>query len=237
MKALLALLVPLQACSEQKAHNDHEEDDTALAHKFRGLKGGELLVDASFETKGLSFILRSSGIRFPGGEGQYSAGRGLAASYFGDEKNGERFSVPKRLRMLRYPPDAILNERWHYPREDERPLPFLSPPLIDTSVPVAARIPDEVLDRVRQSKGSLTLKLRLTPETLLIGWEVRLGKSYSFKKDKWGNAYATDEDTLPGGDFRERQVVDVLTNGKLQLLEKKGWYIDPKTKQRIETDY
>ncbi len=108
---------------------------------------------------------------------------------------------------------------------------------MDVIVPVATRIPDEVLDRIRKYKGSLKLKLRMTPETILVGWEIRNGKNYPWKKDEYGRSYATDEDIMIGGDFCEKQILFRMIDGKLQQIRRKGWQIDPKTGQKIEMDY
>jgi hypothetical protein len=102
----------------------------------------------------------------------------------------------------------------------------------DVTVPVASRIPDDVLDTARRFGGGLRLKLRLTPETILVGWDVRNYPDFQpGKRDQFGVLL-----TGPvvyhavGGDFREAEIV----NG---IAVRKGWYIDPKTGQKIETDF
>jgi hypothetical protein len=100
MKTILALFAPLQACSEQKKPSVpgvHTDEDDVLMHRFRGIRGGELFVDASFETKGMSFILRMSGVKFPGGAGQYGPGAGLAASFLAMKKVVNDFLYLKRF--------------------------------------------------------------------------------------------------------------------------------------------
>jgi hypothetical protein len=250
MKTILALFAPLQACAEknnQKLANSASTnsttvalsaEDAVLAHRFREIRGGALFVDATFETKGHVTLYRSSGFIFNGGFAQWSPQNNHLSSFFGDEKRGDRFSVPKTLRMVRYPPDAEYNKDWQDPDHVDTRRRFLGQPAVDTTVLVASRIPDEVPDRVRKYKGGLILKLRLTPETILVGWEVRDGKSYPYKYDKVGNAFIPEEDRAIGGDFCEAKPRLVLmSNGVIDMVHKKGWYIDPKTKQRIETDY
>ena len=139
--------------------------------------------------------------------------------------------------MLRYATDAVFNTNWNRENVNAQ-RPWLGPPAADVTVPVASRIPEAALDRVRQYKGSLTLKLRLMPETLLIGWEVRNGRGYPYKRDKAGNAWDTDEDRMVGGDFCEARPMNFPTkDGVIDTVHQKGWYVHPKTGQKIETDF
>jgi hypothetical protein len=84
----------------------------------------------------------------------------------------------------------------------------------DYTVPVAARYPDELLDAVRAGKGELRLKIRIHEAGPLIGWDMQTPTSTE----------------LAGGDFREAEIV----GGKVM---RKGWYVHPKTRERIETDF
>ena len=96
-------------------------------------------------------------------------------------------------------------------KQQMKPPAFSGVPISDVTVEVAARIPVEVLDEVRRRGGGLRLKTRLHPSRPLIGWDVY-------------------RDGFFGGDFREAHIF----NGQ---VIRKGWYIDPKTGQRIETDF
>ena len=211
------------------------DEDAALKFKFRGLRGGELRVDALVETN-TSVIYQPDGKLFAGLFGVYSPASSLRAGYSGDENDANAFSVPKTLRMVRYPNDAKSNIDWNGRNINEAGM-FLGAPVVDVTVPVASRIPIEALDRVRRYGGSLTLKLRMTPDTLLIGWEVKNGKGYPYKRDKNGDDINSWDDYMIGGDFCERQVRNVRVNGEYQLVETKGWYIDPKSGQKIELDF
>lgn len=233
MKAILAMLLPTAACSEQKGKGKPSDEDAALKHKFHGIEGGELVIDATYETKGKSIVIRGDGSYFPGGYGQYARGAGTVVGFFGDEKDGGKFPLPKVLRMLRYPEDATPNPRWLNPSENERPLPYFGDPTVDIKVLVAERIPEDLLaDLRRDPKGNLRLKLRLTPDTLLIGWDIQRRPGFDpNKKDKWGEiVYVGPVHSFAGGDFREAEIF----NGQ---VVRKGWYIDAKTKQRIETNF
>jgi hypothetical protein len=63
----------------------------------------------------------------------------------------------------------------------------------DYTIPVARRIPDEVLNDIRAHRGNLRLKFRLKPDGILFGWDIEraapLGDVSIFE--------------MPGGDFFE----------------------------------
>lgn len=61
----------------------------------------------------------------------------------------------------------------------------------DYTVPVAARIPDEVLRDIRAKGGALRLKFRLKPDGVLFGWDIERPGGGISKFD------------MPGGDFLE----------------------------------
>ncbi|MFZ6688621.1 hypothetical protein ACO0K0_12810 [Undibacterium sp. SXout11W] len=84
--------------------------------------------------------------------------------------------------------------------------------------PVAERIPEEVLNDIREHGGNLRLKFRVQSDGVLFGWDIeRAGRNLSVHSN-------------PGGDFKEAHI----SGGK---VVEKGWYIDKKTGQKIETDY
>jgi hypothetical protein len=100
-------------------------------------------------------------------------------------------------------------------------------------IPVAERIPDELLDDLRRDrKGSLRIKIRLHRDGVLLGWDIERRPGYDRKnRDIFGEAvYVAAEHSFYGGDFREAEII----NGKPVRM---GWYIHPKTGQRIETPY
>jgi hypothetical protein len=85
-------------------------------------------------------------------------------------------------------------------------------------VEVASRIPQEILQYASAEKGrAITLMFRLLDDDVLLGWYVReLGKF-----DDWFEPNYS-------GDFMPAK----WDNGKLVSM---GWYLDKKTRQRIET--
>ena len=202
--------------------------DRALAHKMRGLKGGGFRVDALADIHGLN-IYDERGRLFYSKALQSQTNRDFM-SYSGD------FGVPKSLRAV-----------WRIGKGSARSstnMPF-DPATIemtgndgfiggtiigDYTVPVAERIPQETMDEVRKSKSGLQLKIRIHPEGVLIGWDIGAGV---------GNAPDGTGAIHVGGDFREAtpyffydRRTQIVCEGML-----KGWYIDPKTGQRSETDF
>lgn len=230
-RVLLAVLavLPQWACSQQqtglmKPSTPLSAEDAALKHKFRGMRGGELRVDSTFETDSVVIINADTGLLFNIGKGVFGPGASSVSGY-GGNADGDRLVMPKYLRMMRYPDDAKFLSA-------HRPPYFEGAPLVDVTVPVAARIPPEALDDLRKHGGGLRLKLRIHPETLLVGWDIARRPGYDpAKKDQFGNSvYVPAEYSWVGGDFREA----IRFNGR---IVEKGWYINPKTGQRIETDF
>lgn len=93
----------------------------------------------------------------------------------------------------------------------------------DYTIPVAERIPDEVLESLRKDPGMLRIKLRLHPNGVYFGWDIERRPGY-----KPGYSVSAVHD-MPGGDFQEARIF----NG---AVVRKGWYID-KNGQKIETEY
>ena len=236
-KSLIVLTtLPLWGCAVGTQQSSERfglsAEDEALRHKFRGIsKGGELYINATYPTNMRQVVYQPNGKLFGPALGSYGPGGASRSAYFGDEKYG--LPIPKYLRYQRFSaaiPKKLPGHYWHEQG-------YEGPPEVDVIVPVATRIPDEVLDRIRKYKGSLKLKLRMTPETILVGWQVRNGKNYPYKRDEIGNRLINDSELMIGGDFCEARSVNEKVNGKWILVHKKGWQIDPKTGKKIEMDY
>lgn len=167
-----ASLLALSACSESEDARRARDgqppltpEQRRLRHKFKGLRGGQLVVDAF----------------------------------------GEKHAV------------TIFDEegRVFYTRG------------------IVSRIPDDLLEDLRRDpKGVLRLKLRIHPDTLLVGWDIERRPGFDLKKrDQFGEAvYVAPVHSFAGGDFREAKIF----NGQAVRM---GWYIHPKTGERIETDF
>lgn len=103
----------------------------------------------------------------------------------------------------------------------------------DETIEVGTRIPQDLIDDLkRDPRGSLRLKFRMSNQGTLFGWDIERRPGFDPKKrDQWGEAvYVGPVHSFAGGDFREAQIF----NGK---PVRKGWYIDRRMGQRIETDY
>jgi hypothetical protein len=133
--------------------------------------------------------------------------RGGGVFFFG----GDTLPIPKAVRITWREGDAKYTGNGGEP--------WVGGTIIgDYTIEVASRIPDEVLDTVRKDGGSLRIKFRLADEGVLFGWDIDRGRQ------------AKEQYVMAGGDFREAEIY----NGK---VVRKGWYIHPKTKERIETDF
>ncbi len=100
-------------------------------------------------------------------------------------------------------------------------------------VPVAERIPDDLLDDLRANpKGGMRIKFRFHPDGVLLGWDIERRPGFDpNKRDEFGNQlFVRAVHSFAGGDFREAQII----NGQ---VVRKGWYVHPKTKQRIDLDF
>ena len=103
----------------------------------------------------------------------------------------------------------------------------------DELIEVGSRIPQELIDDLkRDPRGNLRLKFRMSDQGTLFGWDIERRPGFDPKKrDQFGEAvYVGPVFSFAGGDFREAEIF----NGK---PVRKGWYIDRRTGQKIETDY
>lgn len=227
---LLTAALPQWACAQTE--NDTikvnsaslSAEDAAFKRRFRAIRGGELRIDALVSVGPVALFLENGGVFQANGGGYGSRGRTISS--YGGSGAGDNLVVPKTLRMIRYAKGSI-------PVNHDRPfVAFDGVVVADVTVPVASRITDEALDAARRFGGGLPLKLRLTPETILVGWDVKHYPDFQpNKRDQFG-VLLTGAPVYHavGGDFREAEIV----NGK---AVHKGWYIDPKTGQTIETDF
>lgn len=187
-------------------------EDTQLKHKFRGLRGGQLRVDSLFQVRGLNIFNERGRLFF--------ASAVITPPHRTNASYGADFGVPKFLRF-----------EWRDRTEMEhdgalkRGLPdgayYGGNILGNYTIPVAARIPDALLEDKRRNGGGFRLKIRIHPDGPLIGWDLERGVGTGPDGSKFHHA---------GGDFQEAYIYqgEVL---------RKGWFIHPKTGQRIETDY
>ena len=103
----------------------------------------------------------------------------------------------------------------------------------DKTIEVGSRIPQELIDDLkRDPRGNLRLKFRMSKDSTLFGWDIQRRPGYdpSLRDPQGRHIHFPAVHSFAGGDFREAEIV----NGKVL---RKGWYIHPRTGQRIETDY
>lgn len=120
----------------------------------------------------------------------------------------------------------FLRVEWRDPaseyRAEGRDGAFLGGTIIaDHTIPVASRIPDALLEDKRRNGGGFRLKIRIHPDGPLIGWDLERAPGSAPDGSKFHQA---------GGDFQEA----FIYNGKAL---RKGWFIHPRTGERIETDF
>jgi hypothetical protein len=177
------------------------EEDKILRHKFRGMHGGQLVVDAFGEKEGVNIFNEAGKLFFK--SSSVSAKNNSKYSY------SANFGVPK-----------ILSAEWRDPAVEYGGNALTGAydggvVIANYTVPVASRIPEEVLKGHRDKVGGFRLKIRLHDDGLLIGWDLSRGFNLQY---------------LAGGDFREAD----RENGKVL---RKGWYIHPKTGVKHETNF
>jgi len=187
-------------------------EDAQLKYKFRGLRGGQLRVDSLFQVRGLNMFDEDGYLFF--------AMAVITPPHRANTSYGADFGVPKFLRFewrdkIEMEPDGAL----------KRGLPdgafYGGKTLGNYTVPIASRIPDSLLEDKRRNGGGFRLKIRIHPDGPLIGWDLERGVGTGPDGSKFHHA---------GGDFQEAYIYqgEVL---------RKGWFIHPKTGQRIETDH
>lgn len=195
------------------------DEDKALKRKFRGLEGGQLVVDALTEKEGIN-IFDEHGRNF------FSRASFIPPT--GDYKGsyGADFGVPKTLRV-EWRDKIEMEEDGHLKRGVPYGTFYGGTLLGNYTVPVASRIPDALLDDLRKNGGGFRLKIRLHDDGPLIGWDIQGAR---------GSAPDGSSHFHVGGDFREAPLIYDETKN-CHPCRGKGWYIHPKTKQRIETDF
>ena len=135
----------------------------------------------------------------------------------------------------------------------------------DEVIEVGSRIPQSLLDDLkRDRKGNLRLKFRMSNAGTMFGWDIERRPGFDInKRDEMGEIqWVGPTFTMEGGDFMEahpaHHVAGIsrdmesgrvalsqewldkgyyLTGPRKDKLWKKGWYIDRKTGQKIETDF
>jgi hypothetical protein len=188
---LLGAALAVSACAVgagNKAANNTvplSSEEQMLRHKYRGINGLVLRIDAASRKEGVTITtetggyIDSPGLLGPGGSANIVSSR----------------PIPKAVRAT-----------WRVGKFEQKPGGggWNGGTIIgDYTVPVAERIPDDILDYIRKNGGALRLKIRLKDDGVLIGWDVEERYTTQYGRGvRW---------VLPGGDFREAQIF----NGKV----------------------
>jgi hypothetical protein len=188
--SLLASLPLLNACSVNGADNSNTRlpdaygNDQAMRDRFKRVGVGELILDA---------VNLKNGVTFYDEKGQVINATGTLAPRRVDKAaypGGER-GVPKTVRAT-----------WRTGKFEQKAGGggWVGGSIIgDYTIPVAERIPDEVLDYIRKNGGALRIKLRLKDDGIMLGWDVQVHRS--FKPNAKPEDVGYLEYVLPGGDF------------------------------------
>ena len=168
-----SLLVWLSGCHASLTGQSANSD----ARRFRGI-GLVLVTDAvpGAEMKGVEFYADGSDRRFYSSAILAKRNREIMA-YPGGR-------VPEHVRVVWHDSTEIIRRR-----DNPNVKTYAGQIIGDHTIPVASRIPDEVLREIRVRGGALRLKFRLKPDGVLFGWDIeRPGGGIS-------------KFAMPGGDF------------------------------------
>jgi len=187
----------LSACASDILNGANlSSEDKHFRHKFREIDGGVLFVNASgYEKKFVTMYTQSGQVWMTFSSLTRGGGQMAFTSYL---------YIPKMLRVVWRGVDAkeVRDERGHtagmrlgYEGGDV---------LGDYTVPVANRIPDEVLDYIRTHGGALYLKIHLKDNGVAVGWGVE--ERLPIPNSKPPRNYI--HYTLDGGDYCEDRYED-----------------------------
>lgn len=207
-RVLAATLIPvLPSCAM--------DEDAVLRRKFKGIQGVVIRLDSSDEKTFIKILTEAgAAIASPAGLNNRSH-QNLAFT-------GDSLPIPKSVHVTWREEagwDAVA-DKWSD-----------GTVVGDYIVPVASRIPEEVLDYIRVlrfpkgvTQRVLRIKLRLMDDGVLLGWDVEETQCHPQHRDWCSLIYPK-----AGGDFREA----LIYNGK---VVEQGWYIGRDGK-KIKTDY
>lgn len=202
----------------------YSAEDQALIHKFRGVRGFELYMSG--------FGSRDDNIRAIGVDDKGGRVVERAFAEGGDTKQGGFWYSTGPYKYVDFKLYKGSTVKYHW--DDNGNKTGMTGQLYGQwRVPVAERIPDDLLDDLRQTpRGGLRIKFRFHPDGVLLGWDIERRPGFDPNaRDQFGNQlHVRAVHSYAGGDFREAEIF----NGQ---VVRKGWYIHPKTKQRVELDF
>lgn len=201
---LLGAAVAVSACAVSLRDDtaNLSLEDKMLRHKYRGIHGGVLYFDASGYCKRYVTMQTQSGQMWRATMAGFCQGGAVQLAFT------DSMYIPKTIRVI-WRTGEVRERRNEKGHTDYHVMGFEGGTILgDYTVPVAGRIPDEILDYIRQNGGALRLKIRLKDDGVLIGWDVE--KSLPIPGCKPGEVAVCTavHYLLPGGDFREARGTD-----------------------------
>ena len=177
------------SCAADHRPAGNSDKDAQLRHKYRGVESVILRLDAATPKHGITITSETgSRVASPGTLRLNKVDHRDFSTYRGP------LPIPKSIRVTWRQGEYRYMDHGGWTGGTV---------LGDYTVPVAERIPDDVLDYVRNHTAALRLKIRLKDDGVLIGWDV---------EDWYAVAGGrTFRHVLAGGDFRE----DKIFNGKV----------------------
>jgi len=203
---LFTACVPAEVRAARKAGEEREKayhdsltpKERAALQRFRGI-GIQLVVDAAAgaEMEGVK-------IHSDNGYSIFSSGRVSQGKSISDVGSAR---VPLWVRVIwREKPKAIWGK--------DGGIDWDGPIIGDYTIPVAERIPDEVLESLRKDpRGSLRIKFRLHPRGVYFGWDLERRPGFDPNKRaeyRKNNIYFPPGYEMTGGDFKEARVASYL---------------------------
>lgn len=175
--ALLPLAATLSAC---KASAMGQRPQLSAAQQRLAGLGLTLVVDAveGAEMLGVEFFADGSDRPFYARSVQRKSGRAIMAF--------PGAVVPEQVRVV-WRDSAKIVGRADNPRINT----YAGNILGDYTLPIASRIPDDVIREIRRNGGGLRLKFRLKPDGVLFGWDIERFSG------------GLPRHSMPGGDFLE----------------------------------
>jgi hypothetical protein len=189
----------LVACAQhevKKPERSYSEEEQQRMHKFRGIGGYETVISgfgSSLET-GIFVVLSND------------RGQVFEEGTFWEKKDSKSsFGI--------YPPGLMktLTAKAYTKRGGQA--------FYEITIPVADRIPDELLDDLRRDpRGMLRIKIRLHREDVLLGWDIeRRPNPWQLPQEEWfaGGVSRVPQPawTHTGGDFKEARSAEYVWEG------------------------
>lgn len=185
---------------------------TRMIKKFNGLGGVSYEFGAKVgqEFLGVTFYRESTNSHFYKKNAMWRKNRVDCTC---SSRDGSTEGIPERARVTWREGDSGMNDT------------FVEKIIGEHVIDVGAAVSDTAIAYALKRGGGLVLKFMLAPEACYFGWHVNWARIASIQAVEYHEI---------GGNFCEaRYERDAQGND----IFHKGWHIDPRTGQRVETDY